>query len=78
MIPNEITSPKLVVKSDEFIALYNAAADIINFCYDEGKGWVGTETIRKSGAFVKLVAKLSDAIDPFIPVGEKEDYSDLD
>jgi hypothetical protein len=52
-------------KDPDFIDLYNAVADILNFCYDNGKGWVGTETIRKSGKFLKLIASLSDSLKPF-------------
>ena len=56
---------KLFFKDPDFVKLYNCVADILNFCYDSGKGWVGTETIRKSGKFLELVAHLSDSLKPF-------------
>lgn len=49
----------------DFRKLYNSAVDIVNMCWDNGKGWIGTETIRKSGKFLELAAKLSDSLIPF-------------
>lgn len=48
----------------DFRKLYDSVVAIIRFCWNED-GWVGTETIRRSGKFLDLASDLYDAVKPF-------------
>lgn len=57
-------SKRLFFLDKDFRKLYDSIVDIIRFCWDEN-GWVGTETIRKSGKFLELAANLYENVKPF-------------
>jgi len=46
---------------NNLIQIMLKALEVVEFCYKDGK-WVGTETIRKSGEFVKIVSELNRTI----------------
>lgn len=56
---------KIQLNLDDFhhlLSVYLKAIDIVNICYDDGKGWIGTENIKANGKFLEAISDLFDAI----------------
>lgn len=47
---------------DKLYTVYSRAADVVNFCYSQDGCWIGTEIIRKSDTFLKLIYRLYLAV----------------
>lgn len=56
---------KIQLSLDDFhhlLSVYMKAIDIVNICYDDGKGWIGTENIKANFKFSEKISDLFDAI----------------
>lgn len=74
VIENESTKESFYLDKD-FVRLYNAVADIVNFCWGDD-GWIGTENIRKSGKFLEMMGEVGTSILPFVPKSEENEELD--
>ena len=67
------------MKIKDQIDLYNAAVNIVNFCYDENGCWIGTEKIKADWKFINLVSKLVDVLEVIQPTMDEfvEDKNEI-